>query len=64
MLSNQRLTRLMTGWIGEAWKTNLGELKALEPLVDDAAFCSSWRDVKHANKRDFAQFAHGISTSA
>jgi starch phosphorylase len=57
MLINPRLTRLITGWIGPAWTKNMQALRALEPLADNEEFRSSWRDVKHANKRDFARFA-------
>ena len=56
MLSNPKLSKLMSSWIGEGWTHDLGELKKLEALTPDAQFCSSWRDVKHANKRVFAHF--------
>jgi starch phosphorylase len=59
MLANPRLTQLITSWIGPAWTRDLGELRALQDCIDDADFCSSWRDVKHANKCQFARYVQG-----
>jgi starch phosphorylase len=56
MLANPRQTRLMTSWIGPSWTRDLGQLRALERLADEADFRSSWRDVKDANKRSFAHY--------
>ena len=56
MLANPRLSRLITSWIGAGWTRDLAQLRALEPLADDADFRSSWRDVKHANKIAFARY--------
>ena len=56
MLCNPKLSKLMSSWIGDGWTRDLGELKKLEALTKDPEFCSSWRDVKHANKRAFARF--------
>ncbi len=55
-LSNPRLAELITEAIGEHWLRDLGQLRALEPLAGDGAFRDRWRGVKHANKRDFADF--------
>jgi starch phosphorylase len=57
VLSNPRLAELISRNIGEGWIKNLSELKALEPLAEDAGFRSRWREVKRACKRDFAVFA-------
>jgi glycogen phosphorylase len=57
VLSNPRLARLITGAIGEAWIRDLGELRRLEPLAEDAAFRTEWAAVKRANKVDFATLA-------
>jgi starch phosphorylase len=54
VLSNPRLAGLITEAIGDAWVKNLGALRGLEPLARDAAFCERWREIKRANKRDFA----------
>nr|WP_298723770.1 glycogen/starch/alpha-glucan phosphorylase [uncultured Steroidobacter sp.] len=53
-LSNPRLTELISAAIGDSWIKNLDELIKLEPLAQDAAFRQRWREVKHANKVDFA----------
>ncbi|WP_161816152.1 glycogen/starch/alpha-glucan phosphorylase [Steroidobacter agaridevorans] len=55
-LSNPRLTNLLGDAIGDAWIKNLDELIELEPLADDAAFRQRWREIKHANKVEFAAF--------
>jgi len=57
VLSNPRLTQLITESIGDAWIKDLGELKKLEPLADDASFRARWSEIKRANKRDFAELA-------
>ena len=56
VLSNPPLTTLINETIGESWIKDLGELRQLEALADDAAFRSKWREIKHANKREFAAF--------
>ena len=55
-LSNPRLTTLVSRSIGEGWIRDLGELRALEPLAEDAGFRNDWRIVKRRNKNDFARF--------
>ncbi|WP_129777163.1 glycogen/starch/alpha-glucan phosphorylase [Peristeroidobacter soli] len=55
-LSNPRLTSLISEAIGNSWLKNLDELSKLAPLADDAAFRQRWREIKHANKVDFAEF--------
>lgn len=55
-LSNPRLTSLLREAIGESWVKNLDELVRLQPLAEDAAFRERWRDIKQANKVDFAAF--------
>ncbi len=56
VLANPRLTRLISDAIGTDWVKDLGRLRALEPLADDAAFAARWRAVKRANKHHFAVF--------
>ncbi len=36
--------------IGDGWVTDLGQLRRLAPLAEDAAFRGRWREVKRANK--------------
>jgi starch phosphorylase len=54
-LSNPRLTRLIIESIGEDWISDLDQLRRLESFVDDVSFRQRWREIKHANKLDFAR---------
>jgi glycogen phosphorylase len=53
-VSNPPLTQLITERIGEGWLRDLGQLRKLEPLAEDAKFQQQWRAVKLAAKRDLA----------
>ncbi len=55
LLSNPRLSELITRAIGDQWPRNLDELRKLEPLAEDAAFREEWRAVKRHNKGVLAQ---------
>ncbi|MGA2398731.1 MAG: glycogen/starch/alpha-glucan phosphorylase [Steroidobacteraceae bacterium] len=57
VLSNPRLSALITEHIGDGWIKDLAELKRLEPLAEDAAFRTRWRDIKRENKRSLAALA-------
>ncbi len=59
VLSNPRLSRLITDAIGEGWITDLSQLQRLEPLSEDTAFRNKWRAIKRANKDEFAAFVRG-----
>jgi glycogen phosphorylase len=52
--SNPELAAMISEVIGPGWETDLGALKRLEPLADDAAFRRRFRDVKRANKERLA----------
>jgi starch phosphorylase len=54
LLSNPRLSRLITSKIGEAWIKNLDELKRLEAFAEDQKFQKEWQNVKLENKKDLA----------
>jgi starch phosphorylase len=54
-LANPRLTALIGARIGDGWIRQLDQLRALEPLADDAGFRDDWRAVKRANKEEFAR---------
>jgi glycogen phosphorylase len=56
VLSNPRLTHLITDTIGDRWIKNLEELRQLESHAEDAAFRAQWRQVKHAVKQDLATY--------
>ncbi len=54
VLSNPRLSALISGRIGTGWIRDLGELRQLEPLVEEKAFRAEWRDIKRYNKARLA----------
>jgi starch phosphorylase len=56
MLSNPKLTDLITRAIGPGWKKNLDEWRRLEPLATDVAFQEDWRLVKRSMKDALARF--------
>jgi starch phosphorylase len=50
-LANPELAQLITAHIGEAWITDLDQLRRLEELAEDGEFQAQWRAVKAARKR-------------
>ena len=57
VVSNPRLSALITVKIGDGWITDLNKLRQLEDFVDDAKFISSWCQVKLENKKEQAAYA-------
>ena len=57
LLSNPRLSSLITERIGESWITELDQLRKLEAFVEDPKFLSQWRKVKLENKREQVAYA-------
>ncbi len=55
VLSNPKLATLVNSRIGDGWIRDLGALRQLEPLIEDAAFRADWRDIKRGNKIRLAQ---------
>ncbi len=51
VLSNPKLTKLITDRIGNGWVTELDQLRQLEQFVDDPAFCQQWREIKQSIKQ-------------
>ncbi len=58
VLSNPRLTQLVSSKIDSRWIKHLDELKQLEPLAQDSGFRDEWRSIKQAIKRDLASHIH------
>lgn len=56
VLSNPRLSQLITRSIGDTWVKDLSQLRQLESYAEDAAFREQWRAIKRANKADFATY--------
>jgi starch phosphorylase len=58
VLSNPRLTKLISSRIGDSWIKHLEDMQQLEPLAEDAGFRDEWRNIKQAIKRDLASQIH------
>jgi len=57
VLSNPKLSALITSRIGDRWVSNLeDELRRLEPLANDSSFQAEWQAVKADNKHALAAF--------
>lgn len=54
VLSNPRLTELITRRIGNNWIKHAEELRQLEAYADDQDFQKEWHEVKLQNKHDLA----------
>jgi len=54
LVSNPKLSRLISSRIGEGWIRNLQELKGLESSAGDPDFQKEWRRIKRENKQDLA----------
>ena len=58
VLSNPRLSQLLTKRIGHTWVYDLEKLRRLEHLFDDPELGSEWRDIKLHNKQRLADYIH------
>ncbi|MEM9220389.1 MAG: glycogen/starch/alpha-glucan phosphorylase [Cyanobacteria bacterium P01_F01_bin.150] len=58
VLSNPRLTKLVSDRIGDRWINHLDDLRQIEGLAEDEGFRSQWRDVKQAIKCDLSNHIH------
>jgi glycogen phosphorylase len=54
VLSNPKLTELISSKIGDGWIKHLEELKGLEKFADDPEFQKQWMEVKLDMKKDLA----------
>jgi starch phosphorylase len=64
LLANPALAHTITEAIGDAWVTDLGELRKLKPLADDRGFRTAFRKAKREAKGRFADWlktAAGLS---
>ena len=52
---NKPMSKLISDTIGEAWITQLDELRKLAPYADDAGFREKWAACKHQNKERLAK---------
>ncbi|NJR48322.1 MAG: glycogen/starch/alpha-glucan phosphorylase [Leptolyngbyaceae cyanobacterium CSU_1_3] len=56
LMSNPKLSALITSKIGDGWLKNLDDLRKLEPFADDLEFQSQWHTIKQDNKRRLAEY--------
>ena len=56
LLSNPRLSYLMTEKLGRDWILDLNDLHQLERWADDPEFQHRWRHIKQENKQDLAAY--------
>ncbi len=64
VLSNPRLTNLITEKIGDNWIKRLDELSKVEAYADDAGFRGQWWQIKHDIKQDLSNYIaknYGVS---
>jgi glycogen phosphorylase len=54
VLSNPKLSELISEHIGDGWIKDLSQLKELEPLAENAEFRTRWREIKQFNKQNLA----------
>ncbi len=58
--SNPGLAALITETIGDAWVTDLNDLRKLEPFADDPKFQKKWRQVKKTRKLKLAKVIKNV----
>ncbi len=56
LLSNAPLSRVITEAIGDAWITDLSQLRKLKPLADDKNFRNRFRRAKQESKTQFVDW--------
>jgi len=54
--ANPSLSQLITDTIGDAWITDLSQLRQLIPLAGDPQFREAWAKAKETNKQKFAAY--------
>jgi glycogen phosphorylase len=58
VLSNPRLTQLLTARLGQGWIHDLEKLRRLEPIIGDPELAEEWHAIKRHNKERLAAYAH------
>ena len=54
LVSNPKLSQLISSRIGEGWIKNLEELRRIEPFAEAPDFQEAWQRIKRENKRSLA----------
>ncbi len=58
VLSNPRLTQLLSARLGPGWIHDLEKLRRLEPMIGDPELAQEWHAIKRYNKERLAAYAH------
>jgi starch phosphorylase len=58
VLSNPRLTQLLTARLGPGWIHDLEKLRRLEPIIGDPELAQEWHAIKRHNKERLAAYVH------
>ena len=61
LASNPDLAALITGHIGDAWITDLNQLRNLEPLIENPDFIQAWQAVKQKNKDELGRITLNLT---
>lgn len=56
LMSNPKLSNLITEKIGSGWVKDLDELRKIEAFAEDPEFRARWRQIKHENKGTLADY--------
>lgn len=56
VLSNPRLSKLLTSRLGPGWVNDMDKLRRIEALADDAEFRDEWTAIKRSNKMRLGVF--------
>jgi starch phosphorylase len=59
--ANPALASLITEAIGDGWVADLGELRKIIPLAEDASFRAGFRKAKHAAKSRFSDWLKSVT---
>ncbi|TVQ36488.1 MAG: glycogen/starch/alpha-glucan phosphorylase [Spirochaetaceae bacterium] len=58
--ANPPLARLISEAIGDGWITDFAQIERLKPFADDAAFCSSFAEVKRHAKAELSTYLEHV----
>jgi glycogen phosphorylase len=58
VLSNPRLTNLITSKIGDNWTTHLEDLRKLEAFIEEPEFRQEWWQIKQSTKENLAAYIY------
>jgi starch phosphorylase len=56
LLSNPKLSALVSEKIGDSWLKDLTEMRKLEQFIEDPEFRARWREIKQDSKRNLAGY--------